>query len=252
MIVALLAALVAGALTTLAPCSLSLLPVIVGGSVATETAAPTSGNSARRAAWRRALLVTGSLGVSVFIFTLALKASTALVGIKPQTWQYLSGGLLIVLGLLTIFPSVWDRFSMAIGLNSGSAQSLVRARERGGTIGAILTGASLGPVFTSCSPLFGYLIVTVLPAEPARGVLLLISYIVGLCSVLLAVALLGQRIISKLRWAADPHGAFRRGVGIVLVVVGVLIATGAMQSIETWLILNSPITPWDLGSPQID
>ena len=30
--------------------------------------------------------------------------------------------------------------------------------------GEILTGAALGPVFTSCSPLYGYVIVTVLPA----------------------------------------------------------------------------------------
>ena len=36
-------------------------------------------------------MITASLGVSVAVFTLALKATTALIDIPATTWAYLSG-----------------------------------------------------------------------------------------------------------------------------------------------------------------
>ena len=239
MLLALAGALLAGALTTLAPCALSLRPVIVGGSVS---------GAADGAAVRRALLVTGSLGASVFVFTLALKATTALIDVPPSVWRWISGGLLIALGVGAVFPELWDRVSVATGLSSRSARGLSAASRRGGTLGAVLTGAALGPVFTSCSPLFAYVVVTVLPAEPARGLALLTAYVIGLVSVLFAIALAGQRLVRRLRWAADPHSLFRRGLGVPFVVMGVLIATGLMQDVEAWVLENSPIAPWEIGA----
>ena len=239
MTAALAAALLAGALTTLAPCALSLLPVIVGGSMA-----GTPGRGARS----RALLVAASLGASVFVFTLALRATTALIEVPPQVWQWVSGGLLVVLGLVQLVPELWDAVSVRSGLSGGSARGLAAAHRRGGSLGAVLTGAALGPVFTSCSPLYGYVVVTVLPAEPARGLALLTAYVVGLVAVLLTVAVGGQRAIGRMRWAADPHSWFRRGLGALFVVIGVLVATGLMQGLEAWVLEHSPVAPWEIGS----
>ncbi|MGL5849413.1 MAG: cytochrome c biogenesis protein CcdA, partial [Phycicoccus sp.] len=232
MLIALAGAVLAGALTTLAPCALSLLPVVVGGSVA---------GASDGAATRRALVITASLGVSVFAFTLALKATTALIDVPPEVWTWFSGGLLVLLGVTQLLPGAWDRASIAMGLSSGSARGLSAAGRRGGLGGAVLTGAALGPVFTSCSPLFAYLVVTVLPAEPGRGLVLLTGYVAGLVAVLLAVAVAGQRLVRRLRWAADPHSWFRRGLGALFVVLGVLIATGLMQDVEVWVLENSPV-----------
>ena len=253
-------ALVAGVLTTLAPCVLPLLPVIVGGSMAgaasevnaeassaagTTTATRTK---TRSAAVTRALVITASLGVSILVFTLALKATTALIGIPPETHCHASGGILIALGIVGAFPDLWERFSARLGLQARSAQRLGSARRRDGLGGEVLTGAALGPVFTSCSPLYGYVIVTVLPAEPARGLLLLGVYIVGLCATLLLIALAGQRVVARFGWAADSHGWFRRSLGVVFIVVGVLIATGWMRALETWLVVNAPFAPWNLDT----
>jgi cytochrome c biogenesis protein CcdA len=250
---ALLGAFVAGVLTTLAPCVLPLLPVIVGSSVAGGPAAPAGATgpggvatATRTTDRRRAVVITTSLGVSILVFTLVLKATTALLGVPPQVWPWISGGLLIGLGLVSLFPGLWERIAMALQLQSRSAARLDAARRKDGLAGQVLTGAALGPVFTSCSPLYGYVIVTVLPADFWYGLLLLVVYIAGLCSTLLAVSLLGQRFIAGARWAADPHGWFRRGLGLVFVLLGVLIASGGMREIETWLIDNSPFQPWNL------
>lgn len=248
----LLGAFVAGVLTTLAPCVLPLLPVIVGGSVTTPEQPSHGGGAAvatrRTTDVRRALIVTASLGVSVIVFTLLLKVSTALLGIPTHVWSWLAGGLLILLGFVGLFPSQWERISTSLRLQGRSGSALNSARERDGTLGAVLTGAALGPVFTSCSPLYGYVIVTVLPAEPVRGLVLLLAYAFGLCVTLLAVALLGQRLIRRLGWAVDPHAKFRRVLGAVFIAVGLLVATGADKSVQTWILQNSPVQPWNLDT----
>src|SRR5271154_6959999 len=98
-------AFVAGLLTVLAPCTLPLLPVIIGGSV-----------SGKANPWR-ALVIAASLGASVFLFTLLLKASTLFINVTQSFWEIVSGGLLIIFGLVSLFPSLWDRFSFANRLN---------------------------------------------------------------------------------------------------------------------------------------
>lgn len=232
---ALAGALVAGMLTTLAPCVLPVLPVVLGGSVA----------SAQRT---RALVVAASLGVSVIAFTLLLKASTVLIDLDPRVWSFVAGGLLVGLGLVALFPAAWDRLSVAVGLQQRSAAGLAAATRREGLTGAVLTGAALGPVFTSCSPMYGYVVVTVLPSRPAYGFLLLLLYVVGLCATLLAVALLGRRLLARLGWLADPHGWLRRGLGALFVAVGLVVLTGLDRDLQTWLIENAPVRPWDLDA----
>ena len=87
-------AFLAGILTILAPCVITLLPVILGGSLGEQDK-------------KKPLIVALSLGASVFIVTLLLKASTLLITIHPQFWQILSGVLITAFGLTLIFPSAW-------------------------------------------------------------------------------------------------------------------------------------------------
>lgn len=227
------AALLAGVLTTLAPCVLPLLPVIVGGSV--------GGTSRTRPYW-----IALGLGVSVIAFTLLLKATTAALQVPPQVWPWISGGLLIVLGLFTAFPSAWNAIATRLRLSDQAHHRLSQAHGTEGRWGAILTGAALGPVFSSCSPLYGYVVVTVLPATPTWGMALLLSYTVGLTGTLLAVSLAGRSLISRLGWAAGD-GWFRRVLGLVFVAVGIAVLTGLDKFVQTWLLqyVNLPVWTWD-------
>ncbi len=248
--IVLLGAVLAGVLTTVAPCVLPMLPVIVGSSVvATGPADPTDAEAvaaARRLARRRAYVITASLGASLAVFTLLLKATTALIDIPTQAWAAISGGILIVLGLTGLFPAAWDRVSAALRLQARSTGRLSAARQRDGLGGQVLTGAALGPVFSSCSPLYGYVVVTVLPADFWWGMALLAAYLFGLCATLLAVSLAGQRLLRNVGWLADPHGWFRRALGAVFILVGVAILTGFDKTVQTWVLQNSPIAPWNL------
>ncbi len=219
----LLAAFVAGLLTALAPCVLPLLPVIVGGSVA--------GNDRRRP-----YLIVGALTLSVLVFTLALKATTALLGVPAAVWTSLSGGILIALGLLTIWPHTYERFMARTGWSSSSARLLDATGQRRGWLGPVLTGAALGPVFASCSPTFALILVTILPVSFGTGLVYLLVYCAGLGLFLLALALIGRRLIRRLGWAVNPTGWFKRGLGVLFVIIGLAVITGTDKTVENWLL----------------
>ncbi|WP_299520643.1 cytochrome c biogenesis protein CcdA [uncultured Serinicoccus sp.] len=237
---ALLGALVAGVLTTLAPCVLPLLPVIVGGSLV--------GDGSRGAQARRAVVVAGSLGLSVAVFTLILKGTTALIGVPPGVWRWLSGGILLALGAVMLAPRLWEQVSARLGLTARSHAGLHGAQRRPGVLGQALTGAALGPVFSSCSPLYAYVVVTVLPAELGYGLTLLAAYCLGLSTTLLAVALAGQGLVRRLGWAADPRGWLQRGLGLVFVAVGIAVGLGWDRELQAWILEHSPVAPWELDS----
>lgn len=215
---------VAGALTVLAPCILPLLPIIVGGSL---------GNDTERN-WRKPFVITASLAVSVVVFTLLLKASTSLLGVPVMVWQLLSGATIMLLGALLLWPNLWEK--VGVKLQIGSNQLLGSAGKRKGLTGEILTGAALGPVFSSCSPTYALIVASILPASFGEGLIYLATYALGLSAVLLLVAILGQKLVSRLNWASNPKGWFKRGLGIVFIIVGFLIATGLEHQLEAYLV----------------
>ncbi len=215
-----LLSLLAGVLTVLAPCTISLLPVIVGGSVS-------GGNS-----FRRALAVTLSLGVSVILFTLLLKVSTSLISIPPEFWQIVSGGIIFALGLTMLFPALWDRLSFVGSINRSSNKLLATGYQKQSLAGDMLIGAALGPVFSSCSPTYFLILATVLPRSLTTGIIYLLAYTVGLCGALLIVAVASQKILQKFGVASDPKGWLKRGVGIVFLLLGVAIIFGYDKKLE--------------------
>ena len=219
----LLISFVAGILTVLAPCVLPLLPIIIGGSVQGKT---------RRNPYTIALSLAGA----IVIFTLLLKSSTVFIDIPQSVWSIISGMIIIVFGLISVFPNIWTKINFKLGLSTRSDQLLVESAKKRGAWGDILLGLSLGPVFSSCSPTYFVILATVLPRSLAEGTLYLIAYAAGLALVLMLVSILGQRFTKNAAWATDPNGWFKRGLGILFLIVGVLILTGTDKKLQTWLV----------------
>lgn len=218
-------AFLAGVLTVLSPCVLPLLPVVLAGSAA-------------QPGKRSAFLITGSLAVSVVLFTLLIKATTVLLGIPSGAWLVVSGVLVAVVGASLLFPASWEWFASRTRFHEAAARFTHSSGRRSGAGRNILLGMSLGPAFASCSPTYGLILAVVLPASLASGVANIASYTLGLGAVMLLAALGGQKVTRRLGWALDPGGKFRRGLGAVLVIVGLLIASGQMRKVEAWLIDN--------------
>ena len=221
--------LAAGVLTVAAPCVLPLLPVIVGGSIVAD------GADSRRARWRP-YVIAASLAVSVIAFTLLLKATTALLGVPPQVWQIVSGVIVILLGINLLFPALWESLSTRLGLGNRSNRVLDSSVQRQSVWGDVLTGAALGPVFSSCSPTYALIVATVLPVSFAEGLLYVTLYAIGLAVPLLLIALAGRTAARRLGWLADPRGWFRRSMGVLFIIVGVVVIIGADKALQTLIL----------------
>jgi cytochrome c biogenesis protein CcdA len=215
--------LLAGVLTVLSPCVLPILPVVLAGSVAEKNK-------------RAPLIIIGSLAVSVVAFTLLIKGSTVLLGIPNSVWLIVSGALVTFIGLTFAIPAIWEWLSIKLHLQEKAGRLSAKSNSTAGNSRNVLLGLSLGPVFTSCSPTYGLILATVLPTSIASGISNLIAYSLGLGAVLLAIAYGGQSVTKRLGWVTEPKGKFRRGLGIFLIIIGLLITTGLIKDVETWLI----------------
>jgi cytochrome c biogenesis protein CcdA/thiol-disulfide isomerase/thioredoxin len=226
----LLGSFIAGALTVLAPCVLALLPVIVGGSV--------QGDARDK---KRPMVIAASLAVSILVFTLLLKATSLLVNIDPRTITYISGGIIILVGLLTLFPGIYAKVLIKFGIEHRAINLLGKSNQnKRSLLGPIITGAALGPVFSSCSPVYAYILATVLPVNFGQAMAYIISYIIGLALVLLLIGYFGQRFIAKIKFASNPKGTFQRAIAVLFIIVGLLVFTGYDKRFQTWVSEHTP------------
>lgn len=223
---------IAGALTVLTPCVLPLLPVVIGaGSTGRSRATP--------------YVIVASLAFSVIFFTFILKASTLFIMVPPAFWQWFSGGIILLIGLFMLFPGLWESLPLA-KMSARANQAVGTGMQKKSIWGDILVGVALGPVFSTCSPTYFFILASILPVSFFLGSLYLFSFVLGLALVLLAIALLGERFVSSLVPLADSHGPVKRAVGVLLIVVAVFIVSGYDKKVETYIIEKG----W--GAPNIE
>lgn len=218
----------AGILTVAAPCVLPLLPVIIGGSIA---------SNGGKNHWWRPLVITGSLAASVVLFTLLLKATTSLLGVPQIVWNSISGIIVLLFGITLLFPHAWEWFVLKTGLYGRTNALMQRTgRTHPGIAKDILMGASLGPVFSSCSPTYALIVAVVLPTSFFQGLGYLVAYALGLATILLLIAIAGQSLVKKLGWLSNPSGRFRKVVGVLFVIVGLATLTGLDRSFQAYVL----------------
>ena len=217
-----LISLLAGILTVLAPCILPFLPIIIGSS-------QTEG----RRVSRRALVVIGSLSFSVVIFTLLLKASTLLIGVPQVFWNVFSGTIIVLVGLAIVFPSLWSVLPFVQKLSLLGNNALSTGYRQKTYFGDVLIGLALGPVFTTCSPTYLFIIASILPAGFFAGLIYLLGFILGLVISLLLVAYFGGQLVNKIISHMGAANYFKQIFGILIILVGVAIATGYDKKLET-------------------
>ncbi|HMO78216.1 MAG TPA: DUF3179 domain-containing (seleno)protein [Candidatus Paceibacterota bacterium] len=216
-----LIAVLAGILTVLAPCILPLLPIVIGSS-------ETEGRSISR----RSLVVIGSLSISVILFTLLLKASTLLIDIPQMFWSTFSGIVIILVGMAIVFPSLWARVPYIQKLSIVSNKALGAGYQKKSYAGDTLIGLALGPVFTTCSPTYLFIIATILPAGFLVGFIYLVGFTFGLALSLILIAYFGGQLVNKITSHMGAANRVKQIFGGLIILVGVAILTGYDKKIE--------------------
>lgn len=222
----LIVSFVAGVLTVAAPCILPLLPIIVGGTVVQSD----------KKQWYGPLIITTSLALSVVLFTLLLKATTTFLGVPQLVWQIVSAVIVLFFGITLLVPSLWSSVAAKLGLEKQSNKWLAESNKKSGVTRDIVLGAALGPVFASCSPTYALIVAVILPQSFYAGLIYLVSYALGLASVLLLVGLLGQSVVHKLGWLSNPNGWFKKALGIIFILVAVMVLFGIDKQIQAFVL----------------
>lgn len=212
-------AFAAGFVTILAPCILPLLPAVVGGSA----------SAASR--WSP-LRITLSLVVSVVGFALLLKTSASCASLPDVFWRLFSGVILIAVGAATAFPTLWSSTRIAAKLNIFANRALGASSKKSGWLRDVLIGASLGPVFTTCSPTYFIIIGVILPESLAQGVVYLFFYAAGLSAALLALAYAGNGLVRKVEGSI---GTIKVLLGTLVIIAGILVIAGVEERFQKYL-----------------
>ena len=146
-------ALLAGVVTVAAPCTLPMLPILLGASV---------GQTGKI---RPAMIALGFV-ISFSAAALALSAITRVFDFDPNSLRTGAAILLLGFGLLMIWPAPFEWLSIRIsGLtNVGSAG----VTSRQGAIGGFVLGTTLGLVWTPCAgPVLGSILTVVATSSDA-------------------------------------------------------------------------------------
>ncbi|MCY4577061.1 MAG: sulfite exporter TauE/SafE family protein [Candidatus Kaiserbacteria bacterium] len=213
---------IAGILTVFVPCIFPLLPVIIGGSVSDSK--------------RNSYVIIGSLVVAIVLFTIIIKVSSDVFGVPTEFWNYISGALVALVGLTFIFPNMWSHVPFVAGLHKNSNSLLSRGYGKSGFFGDSIIGSALAPAFTSCSPTYLLILAVILPNNLLQGSIYLFAYALGVGTILLFASLIGQSIVQKLGWLSDGSNVFRKIIGVVIFVVGIMLITGYDKVFAAWLL----------------
>jgi len=209
-------AFVAGVITSLSPCMLPVLPLILAGST----------SSADR---RSPYVIVAGLILSFTIFTLAGGALLSALSLPEDLLRDLAIAAMLVMAASLLSKRVAWLLERPL---------LFLTRRRPSTDGnGLVLGLSLGLVFVPCAgPILAA--ITVLSATGDVGlrlVLVTAVYALGVAIPMLAIAIGGQRLTSGVK-LLRTHAASTRMVSGVLMGVGALaIAFGVDQKVTTAL-----------------
>ena len=216
----------AGVLSFLSPCVLPLIPSYV--SFITGLSLDDVQRSRRIALVHSLLFVTGF----TLVF-LALGATATVLGrvlFQYRDWVGQIGGVLVIvfgLYLLGVFN---------IGAFARERRVHI-ANKPLGYLGTVLVGMAFAAGWTPCiGPILGgVLTYTASSADLNRGLLLLFAYSLGLAVPFVLAALMIDRFMALFQRYKGALLWMSRASGILLIAVGVLMLTGSMTVLSTWL-----------------
>ncbi len=212
-------ALLAGVVTVAAPCTLPMLPILLGASVGQTGKA------------RPAMIALGFV-MSFSMVALLLGAITRTFDFDPNSLRTGAAVLLAGFGLLMIWPAPFEWLSTRIGGFSGSV-----ATSHQGVVGGFVLGTTLGLVWTPCAgPVLGSILTVVATSkDTAWASLLLVVYAVGAALPMLAIAYGGQAVTTRVRSIARVAPKLQQAFGIVVIAFAALSYFQYDTLIVSWL-----------------
>jgi cytochrome c-type biogenesis protein len=224
-------AFLAGTLSTLSPCVLPLIPVLVASA----------GDAHPGGIWA----LGAGLAVTFSVLGVFLASIGASLGLDPDTFRIVGAVLLAAFGVLLLSQALQARFAAAAGGASRLGHSLLARIKTDGLKGQFAIGALLGIVWSPCvGPTLGA--ATTLASQGRDlGPITALMFVFGLgaATPLVVLGSLSRASLMRMRAKLLSSGARGRQVlGILMVVLSILILTRRDKALEAWFLDTLP--PW--------
>jgi len=194
-------ALLAGVITIAAPCTLPMLPILLGASVGQTSKA-------------RPVMIAAGFVLSFSVVALALSAITRAFDFDPNVLRSAAAILLAGFGLLMLWPAPFERLMSRVGGLTG-----VSVAANQGVLGGFVLGTTLGLVWTPCAgPVLGSILTVIATSkDTAWAGTLLVTYAIGAAIPMLAIAYGGQAVTTRVRSFARIAPRLQQGFGVVVI-----------------------------------
>ncbi len=219
----------AGALSTLSPCVLPLLPLAVGSALAAHRSG--------------ALVLAAGLALSFTAIGLLVATVGFAIGLDGTVVRTASAVLLMALGLVLLSGALQVRLATAAGSLPNAGNRLLARLAPRGLGGQFVVGAVLGAVWSPCvGPTLGAASVLAARGQDLLAVAAVtLAFGLGASTPLLLVSFLSRSAL--LRWRgrmAQAGQAGRMLLGGVALAVALLVLSGLDHRVEAALVNASP------------
>ncbi len=221
--------LLAGVLSTLSPCVLPLIPVLLASAV-----------NAHR--WG-ALALGAGLALSFTAVGLFFATLGASLRLDPGTFRTAGAVILAAFGLILLVPKLQILFARATSSLSNSGNQLLTRVTFDGLTGQLIIGLLLGVVWSPCvGPTLGAATTLASQGKDLRQIaLLMLIFGIGAAAPLVVLGFLSRATMTKIRGRLLNTGQYgKQLLGLVMLILGALIATGADKSVEAWILDRTP------------
>ena len=222
-------AYLAGVLSTLSPCVLPLLPIVLGAAASTHRLGPLA----------LALGLAGTFViVGLFVATIGFS-----VGLDADVFQTVAAALMMLVGALLIVPLFGERFGLAARPVSRWAEQRLAGFSASGFKGQLGVGVLLGMAWSPCvGPTLGAASLLASQAKDLPQVAAtMLLFGLGAASPLLAIGILSRQAMAGTRDRLKSAGrGLKAALGVAFVLLGASIVSGLDKAIETALVDSSP------------
>lgn len=221
--------LLAGLLSTLSPCVLPILPILLGAATAAHPRAP--------------LALAGGLALSYAVIGTLIAWAGAAIGIDASLFRNVGAAILGALGLVLMSASLQQSFASATSGIGDAGNNFISRLNLHGLRGQFAIGLALGVVWSPCvGPTLGAAVVLASQGVHLPQVALLMGIFgIGAAMPVVGLAYLSRAAMMKVRGKLMQAGKTGKIVlGVVMVSIAALILTGADKPLEAWLVDMSP------------
>jgi cytochrome c-type biogenesis protein len=222
-------ALLAGLLSTLSPCVLPLVPIVVATALGEHRLGPVA--------------LAAGLALSFVVIGLLVATVGFAAGLDQDVFRSVAAVLLIVVGGVLLVPRLQLRLASAAGPIGNWAQAQAGGFSTRGLGGQFAVGLLLGAVWSPCvGPTLGAASVLAARAESLTYVALtMLAFGIGAALPLLAIGMMSREALMRWRNRLLAVGSGGKTLmGILLVAIGALIFTGLDKRVEAILVEASP------------